>query len=81
MDGSDKIVTVWGERCCNGGPRDIVDAGTAMALQGSAEQTLLSHLLHQSSVKVLVAVGLSAQRSDIVRVHGGSGCCRSGTVP
>ncbi len=66
-------MTVWGEGCCNGGPRDIVDAGTAVALQGSAEQTLLPHLLHQSRVKVLVAVRLSAQRSDIARLHGGSG--------
>ncbi len=38
--------------------RDVVDAGTAVALHCSAKEALLAHFLHETSVEVFVAVGL-----------------------
>ena len=44
--------------------RDVVDAGTAVALHGGAQEALLAHFLHEASVEVFVAVRLLKREEE-----------------
>ena len=38
--------------------RDVINASAAIALNGGTQQALLTHLLHETRIEMLVAVGL-----------------------